>query len=57
MRDFDDAFYTSQAGLVTAVAGHLDLKTEFLNTYKNRPTNPLLKKSDQSIVLAVVYKY
>ncbi len=57
MRNFDDAFYTFQAGIVTAVATHLDLKAEFLNTYKARPTNPLLKKSDQSIVLSVVYKY
>jgi len=57
MREFGDSFYTFQAGIVTAVARHLDLKAEFLNTYKNRPTNPLLKKSDQSIVLSVVYKY
>ena len=57
MRDFDDAFDTVQAGIVTAVAAHLDLKAEFLHTYKARPTNPLLKKSDQSIVLSVVYTY
>ena len=57
MRNLDDAFYTFQAGLVTAVAAHLDLKAEFLNTYKARPTNSLLKKSDQSIVLSVAYKY
>jgi putative salt-induced outer membrane protein len=57
VRHFDDAFYTLSAGIVTAVAAHLDLKAEFLNSYKNRPSNPLLKKSDQSIVLSVVYKY
>jgi putative salt-induced outer membrane protein len=57
MRDFDDAFYTIQAGVVTSVAAHLDLKVEFLQSYKNRPSNPLLKKSDQSVVLSVVYKY
>ncbi len=57
MRNLDDAFYTFQAGLVTAVAAHFDLKAEFLNTYKARPTNALLKKSDQSIVLSVAYKY
>ncbi len=49
--------YTFQAGIVTAVAGHFDLKAEFLNSYKNKPSNPLLKKSDQSVVLSVVYKY
>lgn len=57
MGDFDDAFYTFQAGIITSVAAHLDLKAEFLESYKNRPSNPLLKKSDQSVVLAVVYKY
>lgn len=57
MNDFDDAFYTFSAGLATSVASALELKTEFLNTYKARPTNPLLKKSDQSIVVSIVYKY
>jgi len=57
MKDFDDAFYTFSAGLLTSIAGNFDLKTEFLSTYKNKLTNPLLKKADQSIVLSVVYKY
>lgn len=57
MSDFDDAFYVFQVGIITSVATHLDLKAEFLESYKNRPSNPLLKKSDQSVVLSVVYKY
>ena len=57
MKEFDDAFYTLSAGLLTSIAGNFDLKTEFLSTYKNKLTNPLLKKADQSIVLSVVYKY
>ena len=57
MNDFDDAFYTFSAGLLTSIAGNFDLKTEFLSTYKNKLTNPALKKADQSIVLSVVYKY
>jgi len=57
MKDLEDAFYTFSAGLLTSVAGNFDLKTEFLSTYKNKLTNPLLKKADQSIVLSVVYKY
>jgi len=55
--DLGDAFYTLQAGVVASVAAHLELKVEFLESYKRRPSNPLLKKSDQSIVLSVVYKY
>lgn len=57
MKDVDDAFYTFSAGLLTSIAGNFDLKTEFLSTYKNKLTNPALKKADQSIVLSVVYKY
>lgn len=57
MNDFDDAFYTFAAGLATSVASALELKTEFLSTYKARPTDPALKKADQSIVVSVVYKY
>lgn len=57
MNDFDDAFYTFSAGLLTSIAGNFDLKTEFLSTYKNKLTNTALKKADQSIVLSVVYKY
>lgn len=57
MNDFGDAFYTFAAGLATSVASSLELKTEFLDTYKAKPTNPLLKKNDQSIVVSIVYKY
>lgn len=57
MDHWGDAFYTIQAGVVTSVATHLELKAEILESYKRRPSNPLLKKSDQSVVLSVVYKY
>lgn len=57
MGDVADAFYTFQAGIITSVAARLELKAEFLESYKNRPSNPRLKKSDQSVVLSVVYKY
>lgn len=57
LKDFDDAFYTVSAGLLTSLAGNFDLKTEFLSTYKNKLTNTALKKADQAIVVSVVYKY
>lgn len=57
MDDLGDAFYTFSAGLLTSIAGNFDLKTEFLSTYKRQPTDPTLKKADQSVVLSVVYKY
>lgn len=57
VQDFEDGFYTFSLGLLTSVARHLDLKTEFLSTYKNQLTDARLRKADQSVVLSVVYKY
>ncbi|MGE0360467.1 MAG: YdiY family protein [Vicinamibacterales bacterium] len=57
MNDFGDGFYTFSAGIATSVASRLELKTEFLNTYKRKPTDPTLKKNDQSVVLSLVYKF
>ena len=57
MDDFNDAYYTFSLGVSTSLVGSLELKVEFLDTLKNRPTDPTLKKNDQSIVLAVVYKF
>jgi putative salt-induced outer membrane protein YdiY len=57
MNDFGDGFYNLSAGIATSLGRRLDLKTEFLHTYKREPTDPTLKKSDQSIVLSIVYKF
>lgn len=57
MNDFGDGFYTFSAGIATSVASRLELKAEFLNTYKRQPTDPTLKKNDQSVVLSLVYKF
>ncbi|MGE0812301.1 MAG: DUF481 domain-containing protein [Vicinamibacterales bacterium] len=57
MQDMEDAFYTFSAGLLSSIAGNFDLKTEFLSTFKNKLTDPTLQKSDQAIVLSVVYKF
>jgi putative salt-induced outer membrane protein YdiY len=57
MDDFGDSFYNFSAGVATSLASRLELKVEFLNTYKRQPTNPTLDKNDQSLVLSVVYKF
>jgi putative salt-induced outer membrane protein YdiY len=55
--DPGDAFYTFSTSLLTSIAGNFDLKTEFLSTYKRKPTDPTLANGDQSVVLSVVYRY
>jgi putative salt-induced outer membrane protein YdiY len=57
MNDFGDGFYNVSAGIATSLASRLELKAEFLNTYKREPTDPTLKKNDQSVVLSIVYKF
>lgn len=57
MNDFGDGFYNLSVGIATSLASRLDLKSEFLNTYKREPTSSTLNKSDQSIVLSIVYKF
>ena len=57
MDDFNDAYYTFSLGVSTSLVGSLELKVEFLDTFKNRPTDPTSKKNDQAIVMAVVYKF
>jgi putative salt-induced outer membrane protein YdiY len=57
MDDFEDAYFTFSAGIITSVVGSLELKLEFQDTYKRRPTDPTLEKNDQSIVMAAVYKF
>jgi putative salt-induced outer membrane protein YdiY len=57
MDDFDDGYYTFSAGMTTSLVGSFELKAEFLNTFKSQPTDPTLKRNDQSIVLAVVYRF
>jgi len=57
MDDFDDSFYNFSLGIATSLATRFELKAEFLNTFKNKPTDPTLKSGDQSVVLAIVYKF
>ncbi len=55
--DFGDALYTFGAALAVSVVSHAQLKVEWLDTYKNKPPNPAVKKNDTAILLSVVYKF
>ena len=56
MNDFDNSFDNFSVGIATSLARRFELTAEFLNTFKNKPTDPTLKSGDQSVVLAIVYK-
>ncbi|MGE5359201.1 MAG: YdiY family protein [Bacteroidales bacterium] len=55
--DFADALYTFSAGIAVTIVTKAQLKAEFLDTYKNKPPNPDLKKNDLAIVMGIVYKF
>lgn len=55
--DFNDSLVNFSVGLSTTIAGNLELKLEFIDTYKNQPTSADLKKNDTAFVTAFVLKF
>jgi len=55
--DFNDSLTEFSAGLTTSLVGNLELKLEFIDSYKNKPSNPALKKNDTAFVTAFVLKF
>jgi hypothetical protein len=43
--------------LSTTLAGNLELKLEFIDSYKNRPTRSALNKNDTAFLTAFVIKF
>ena len=55
--DFGDSLTNFSLGLTTAVVGKLQLKLEFLDSYKNKPASLLVKKNDTAFVTTFVVKF
>jgi len=55
--DFSDSLTGFSASLTTSIVRIFDLKIEFLDTYKSKPLNPLIKKNDTSLVISFLVKY
>ncbi len=56
-KDFGDALYTFGAAIAVSVVSKAQLKVELLDTYKNQPPAPGVKKNDVAILMGVVYKF
>jgi putative salt-induced outer membrane protein YdiY len=56
MDDFGDALYTFSAGLAASVTTRIQLKLEFQDIYKSRPTGDA-DKNDIAFITAFVYKF
>jgi putative salt-induced outer membrane protein len=57
MDDFSDSLTTFSAALTTTLYKKLELKVEFLDTYKTRPPNPTIKKNDTAFLTTFLVKY
>jgi putative salt-induced outer membrane protein len=55
--DTSDSLTNFSLGLTTSISKRLELKVEFLDSFKNRPPNPTIKKNDTAFVVAFVLKY
>ena len=56
-KDFADSLTNFSAGLTTTMVSNLQLKVEFIDSYKNKPANPKLKKNDTAFVTAFIVKF
>ena len=55
--DWADGLYTFNVGIAAAISGRTQLKFEVVDTFKNRPPAPGVKKNDVSTLVSVIYKF
>jgi len=55
--DFDDSLTTFNLGVTTSLVSKLELKIEFIDSYKNKPPTVRVKKNDTAFVTAFVVKF
>ena len=54
--DLEDTLIIFGAGVAAAMSARTQLKFEFLDTFKNKPTDPKFEKNDIALLMAIVYK-
>jgi putative salt-induced outer membrane protein YdiY len=55
--DFGDYLSIFTTGITTTISGNIQLKLEFVDSYKNKPPAVTVKKNDTAFVTTVVLKY
>jgi len=55
--DFGDYLTNFGLGVTTSISGNLELKVEFLDSFKNKPPSPTIKKNDTAFVTTFVLKF
>lgn len=57
LNDLGDVLYTFSGGLAASVTEHSELKVELIDTFKNEPPDPSLRKNDLSMLVSIVHKF
>jgi putative salt-induced outer membrane protein YdiY len=55
--DFSDSLTNLSLGVTSTLIGNLQIKLEFLDSYKNKPADVLLKRNDTALVTTFVLKF
>jgi putative salt-induced outer membrane protein YdiY len=55
--DLDDYLTNFSVGIATTLYKKLELKVEFLDSYKSKPPNPTIKKNDTAFLTTFLLKY
>jgi len=56
-KDFSDSLSNFSVGLTTSVAKKLELKFEFVDSFKNKPPSALVKKNDTAFLTSLIMKF
>jgi hypothetical protein len=54
--DFGNALYLTSVGVAVTKSARTQLKAELLDTFKNKPALPTVRKNDVALLMAIVYK-
>jgi len=55
--DWADSFHNFTAALAVSITSRAQVKMEILDSFKNRPPQPGLKKNDTALITAFVWKF
>ena len=55
-KEWDDSLYTFGVGVAATISARTQLKVELIDTYKNLPPLPTIKKNDVAVLMAIVFK-
>jgi putative salt-induced outer membrane protein len=56
-KDFGDSLSNFSVGLATSIASSLEVKIEFVDSYKTKPPGALVKKNDTAFITTFVVKF